>query len=137
MQPIEPGDSESTISQKLLALASACNVWLGRNNIGAFKDKDNRWVRFGHDNTSPKRHKKIRSIDYLGITPVVITQEMVGKTLGVFTAVEFKDSSFEGQPRDERERAQLTYINFVKANYGFAGFANSEDSLIKIISGRS
>ena len=67
-------------------------------------------------------------------TQVVVSQEMVGQTLGVFTAVEVKKEAWkEDKKLSGRERAQFNFIKWVKSNGGFAGFANSVDKLKKIV----
>ena len=58
--------------------------------------------------------------DLNGWTPVVITPEMVGQTVAVFTAIETKASK-GGNKRD----GQVTYIERVAQSGGIAGFANS------------
>ena len=58
---------------------------------------------------------------------------MVGKTIGIFTAIEFKREGWIFNTSDEHEQAQLTFIEWVIARGGLAGFAASVDDVIKII----
>lgn len=67
------------------------------------------------------------SADVIGITPVFITQEMVGKTLGVFTAIEVKTKT--GKVSVEQEN----FINVIKKHGGYAGIARERDDVTKII----
>ena len=66
------------------------------------------------------------SSDCIGWTPVVITQQMVGTTIAVFTAVEVKD---EGAAT----RGQVNFISQVKASGGFAGIARSAEDALRLI----
>ncbi len=54
------------------------------------------------------------SSDTIGFTPVVITPEMVGKTIAIFTAVECKTQ--EGKASEE----QRDFLSMVKLNGGIA-----------------
>jgi hypothetical protein len=90
-----------------------CRLW--RNNTGAIKDSEGRLVRFGLCKGSS---------DIIGIRPVTITADMVGKTIGAFTAIEVKTP--KGKPTEE----QLNFIQRVKDLGGLAGVARSvEDAL--------
>lgn len=67
------------------------------------------------------------SSDVIGITPVFITPEMAGKTLGVFTAIEIKTK--KGKPSEK----QTNYIKMVKAHGGYAGVARCNEDVDEII----
>jgi hypothetical protein len=71
--------SESAIVARCLEWLAIRRIFAWRNNTGALKI-DGRWIRYGHPGSS----------DILAVTPVVITPEMVGRTVGVFTAIECK-----------------------------------------------
>lgn len=125
---------ESTVSQEVVIKARYMDCSLMRNNSGACIDQEGRLVRYGLDNTSKVRNDKIKSSDYIGITKVVVTQEMVGKTLGVFTAVEMKREDWKHEKKkDKKETAQEAFINWVKSLGGYAGFANCAEDLLRII----
>ena len=104
-----------------------------RNNSGAMKDATGRVVRYGLGNISP--NQKSRSIDLIGITTIVITPEMVGKTVGVFTAFEIKveDLNKSGKKLSEREQYQKNFIDWVKSRGGIAEFLNSVDGLKSVL----
>src|SRR5690606_36770808 len=82
--------SESEIQQLIQMEAMKYDCTLMRNNSGSFKDSTGRAVRFGLGNVSKKHSLKSKSSDLIGITRVVVTSDMVGKTIGVFTAIECK-----------------------------------------------
>lgn len=69
--------------------------------------------------------------DIIGITPVTITPDMVGKTLGVFTAHEVKTRT--GRVSKE----QQTFIDAVKRAGGIAGVARSVEDAIELIGSAS
>ena len=53
-----------------------------RNNCGSYKADNGQWVKYGVANPGGS--------DLIGWTSVVITPEMVGKKIAVFTAIEVK-----------------------------------------------
>lgn len=66
--------------------------------------------------------------DLFGLRPRLITQEDVGKVLGVFVAIEVKS------PQACRETAkQSHFISFVSENGGLAGVARSVEAAQKIV----
>ena len=67
------------------------------------------------------------SSDVVGITPVFITTAHLGKTLGVFTAVEVKSNT--GKPTAD----QLNFLQAVEKAGGFAGIAKCNDDVKLII----
>lgn len=65
--------------------------------------------------------------DLIGATPVVITQDMVGSTIAVFTAIECKTATGRASPE------QLNFIEFVRKIGGFAGVARNKEDARKIM----
>lgn len=61
--------------------------------------------------------------DLFGITPVTITPDMVGQTVGVFTAIEVKT------PTGKVSQKQKNFIEQVKKNGGKAIVARGVDDL--------
>jgi hypothetical protein len=126
--------SESEIGQLIQLEAPKRNCTLLRNNSGAFQDTTGRVVRFGLGAVSKKHDENIKSVDYIGITTVAITQEMVGKKIGIFTAVETKAGDWNPAKKlDKHEQAQKNFIDWVTSRGGIAGFANSVDSYNNLI----
>ncbi len=126
--------SESEIQQLIQIEGPKFHSILMRNNSGAFKDSTGRVVRFGLSNDSSNRAEHIKSSDLIGITTIVITQEMVGKMVGVFTAIEVKDEKWRPTKKlDKRETAQKNFIDWVISRGGMAGFASSVDMLRGIL----
>lgn len=98
---------------------SGADCKLFRNNVGLFKTKDGRTVKTGLCNGSS---------DVIGITSVTITPDMVGKKIGVFTAIEVK------KPNKKMTKIQQDFVNVIKSLGGFAGMANSVETAKEIIS---
>jgi hypothetical protein len=98
-----------------------------RNNSGAFKTTEGRWVYFGLGNISKKRGDTIKSSDLIGFTEVRITPEMVGKIFAIFTAIEVKHPNWVYKPSDKRAVAQRAFLDWVRAHGGIAGFCQSID----------
>lgn len=126
---------ESTIQQQIQIEGPKVNCQLLRNNSGAFKDASGRFIFFGLGNISKKRSEQFKSSDLIGFTQVIVTADMVGRTVAVFTAVEVKASDWKHQPSDKRASAQLAFISWIRAAGGFAGFAQSIEQFRKIIGG--
>ena len=125
---------EGTVSQEIQMQAMQFKCNLMRNNSGACIDETGRLVRYGLGNISKKHSDQIKSADLVGITQVKITPEMVGRTLGVFTAIEVKKEAWNPDKKlDKRETAQDNFIKWVRLNGGYAGFANSIDKLFEIL----
>ena len=92
--------TESQLSQKLRAIgntASGYRLW--RNNRGKYIDQRGNWVHYGIPTSSG-------GSDFIGIRPVTITEDMVGKTIGQFVAVEVKSESGM-KPRDKKSKDRM------------------------------
>lgn len=116
--------TEGAVQADIRLEASRCGNALWRNNNGAGKTEDGRWLRWGLGNDSKKINDEFKSSDLIGITPVMVTPQHVGRIFGIFTAVEVKrgDWSWLG---NEHEQAQWNYLQLVNSKGGFATFATS------------
>ena len=123
---------EDEVQQLVQIEAAKHKVILMRNNSGALKDKTGRLVRYGLGNTSETSNAHLKSSDLIGITEVVVTQDMVGKTVGIFTAIEVKREGWQYKG-DEREVAQKNFIDWVKRRGGIAAFVESVDTFISLM----
>lgn len=133
MKKINPMITEAEIQDAITGEAPKYGGLLMRNNSGGFRNPNGQPVRFGLGNISKEHNKRSKSSDLIGITPVLITPEMVGRTLGVFTAIEVKEKIWKRNVNDNDENAQDAFIQWVKSKGGIAGFANSIDSFLAII----
>ena len=133
--PIVPGlptYSEQDVQQSIRLQSSRSGARLWRNNVGAVTTEDNRHIRFGLANESSKMNKRIKSSDLIGITPVNITADHIGKTLGVFTSIEVKRPGWK-YTGTEREEAQRAWLNLIINLHGFATFATNATEINKFI----
>ena len=127
--------SEKRIEQEIMLEASRLGVTLFKNNVGTayrgfMKMYDGKRVvasptliRYGLGGLKG-------SSDLIGITPVTITQEMVGDKIGVFTAVEVKKDK-QGSYKATEE--QKLFIEFVRKKDGIAGVCDSNEDLKKLL----
>ena len=104
---------------------------LWRNNIGVDRSSV-RPVRYGLCNDSKQLNAVCKSSDLIGIVPVVVTADMVGKTLGVFVAVEAKKPGWT-MGGDKHTVAQGNFIIEVIKKGGIGCFVNSVGGLVPYI----
>ena len=129
---VKGGKSENFVAQQaqLDATKEGCRLW--RNNVGMLMNEDGVPVRYGLCNESSKINKKTKSSDFIGATPVVITQAHVGQTLGVFTAIETKKQGWKYSGNDH-EKGQLNFLNIVASLGGIAAFINDANQFTGVI----
>jgi VRR-NUC domain len=111
--------SEAAIQQRIRLALSQSGAVMFRNNVGAYKDPNGRFIQYGVGNPGGS--------DLIGWTPVVITPDMVGRKLAVFTACEVKTAN--GKPTEH----QLNFIAQVLKAGGFAGIARSPADAVVIL----
>lgn len=104
-----------------------------RNNVGACEDQTGRHIRYGLMNESSKQNEQFKSSDLINIVPVVIRPDHVGQTLGVYCAIECKQSGWNLTPGDKRAQAQLRYLELVRSVGGIAGFVNDPAQVAGLI----
>lgn len=121
--PALDGMSESAVTSRCRLEESRLGTRLWRNNNGAYQDESGRWIRYGLANDSKRASELMKSSDWIGCRPEVVTQDMVGRIVGRFVAREIKagDWRYKAQPR---EAAQLTFINLINSLGGDACFWN-------------
>lgn len=119
--------SEDEVDQLVQLEAAKIGLLLMRNNSGALKNESGTPVRFGLHNISPEQNDKFKSSDRIAIMPVTITPEMVGKTVGVFVAVEMKKHPWKYTGKD-REEGQKNFIDYINTRGGIAFFCESVES---------
>ena len=124
--------SESEVQQLVQIEGPAYHCILMRNNVGALKDANGRIVRYGLNNNSPTQNAVSKSSDLIGIKTIVVTQEMVGKTVGILTAIEVKKEGWKYKAT-KREIAQLNFLEWVKKRGGIAGFVSSVEGFKSIM----
>jgi hypothetical protein len=122
------GESEAAVQTRIRLEASrkGCRLW--RNNVGGTYTQDGGFLRYGLANDSKQMNDTIKSSDLVGIRPVTIANDHVGRVLGQFVCREVKaaDWRYSGT---KRELAQLKFLELVMSLGGDAAFANGEGSL--------
>lgn len=109
-----------------IRLALTPMVVLFRNNIG---------VAIHFDKSGEKKYFVPYGVgpqggggsDSIGWTTKIVTPEMVGKPVAIFTAIETK--RLEGEATSE----QINFVKQVRAAGGYAGFANCREDARKIV----
>lgn len=119
---------ESAIQNLVRIEASerGCRLW--RNNLGAATTQDGSFIRYGLANDSSAINKQIKSADLIGIRPVIITQGMVGYTIGQFLSREIKTPGWKYRG-NEREAAQLRWAELIVSLGGDATFTSGTGSI--------
>lgn len=123
--------SEAAVQQLIRLEAGRRGTPLLRNNSGAARDDRGQMIRFGLGNDSKRINDVFKSSDLIGIYPVVVTPDMVGRTLGLFFAVEVKAPGWKLTPGDKRAQAQLAFGEWVRKHGGVFCFATDPTEVWK------
>ena len=120
---VREGMGEASVAQRSeLAFVEIGGIsW--RNNVGVAEDKRGIPVRDGLANISTKMNKQTKSGDSIGILPVVIRPDHVGKTFGLFVSREDKKAAWVWKG-DAHELAQANWAELVTKHGGVAMFVN-------------
>lgn len=104
------GTEETKIMNEVGVTLSSKNYLIYRNNVGEAQMKSGRWVKFG---------LCVGSSDYIGIKPIIVKPEDVGKKLGLFCAFEIKTE--DGEISDD----QQNFLNIIKEHGGITNVLRS------------
>lgn len=111
--------SETTLQNEIrLAIGKLKGVRLFRNNVGLFKTQDGRNVQTG---------LCVGSSDLIGFQSIIITPEMVGQKIAVFTAIEVKTESGKVSPQQEK------FIEMVACFGGIGAIVRSVDDAMAVL----
>lgn len=121
--------SEAEVQQQIRLRAQQHGTPLLRNNSGATFDENGRMVRYGLGNDSSRLNEVFKSPDLIGIWPVIITPEHVGRTLGVFFGVECKPTGWKFRESDKRAVAQKNFGDWVINHGGLFRFATCPEDI--------
>ena len=113
-------NAETTLQQQIrLALGTHPDARLFRNQVGSLPDpRTGRLVTFGLARGSA---------DLIGWRTVMITPDMVGQQLAVFTSIEVKTPTGRVSPQ------QQAWLGVVQGAGGIAGVARSVEDAVRII----
>lgn len=125
--------SETAVKSQAEVIAASLGALMMRNNSGVAVDDTGRHIRYGLMNESKRVNSQFKSSDLIGITPVLIGPQHVGRTVGVFTAIETKAAGWKLRPSDDHAQAQLRFINLVRRNGGLAGFVSDPLDVLTLL----
>jgi len=115
--------TEAEIQQEIRKLAAERGWAIWRNNKGAGKLENGSFLRWGLCNDSAALGARVRSADLVGIRPVLIVPEHVGRTLGQFVSIECKASGWR-PGNTEHEVAQRRWRDLILRHGGHAVITN-------------
>ncbi len=127
------GNSEALNSNQIELAMAYQNMIVQRNNIGVAVDLTGRHIRYGLMNSSKQENERFKSSDWICGTPVLITPQMVGTVVGVYTAIETKADDWKFSENDKHTMAQHRYHELIRGIGGYAGFAQSPLDMLRII----
>ena len=122
-----PG-SESRVQSQVRIEAAKAGYWLTRNNVGALRDSNGRFVRFGLANESAQQNAIIKSADLIGFRRRVIVSADIGTVIAQFVSRECKAEGWQFNPNDEHTQAQARWRDFIIASGGDACFVSGAGS---------
>lgn len=118
-----PTEAGAQVQVRLAATRTGVRLW--RNNVGAGKLADGSFIRWGLANESTEMNRLLKSGDLIGIRPVLITPEHVGRTLGQFVSREVKRPGWR-YTGNQRETAQQAWVDLIRRLGGDADFTTGE-----------
>jgi hypothetical protein len=122
--------TESDVQNQLRVTVSQRGWRLFRNNRGVLTNPETgRPVRFGLANDSKIMGDALASADLVGLIPVVIGPEHVGRTIGMFASVECKSGDVKRMGNTKRDKAQVAWRDLVRSLGGYAIITNGEREL--------
>lgn len=104
------------------------NIKLWRNNSGVAFNPNGQPVRYGLANDSPVLNAKIKSADLIGWRKLLIEPQHLGTHVAQFVSRECKEPNWR-YTGDDREQAQLRWIEVITADGGDAKFAMGKGTL--------
>jgi hypothetical protein len=121
--PLPRKREESNLLERCTRTASFYRTRLMRNTVGRLKDSWGRWITFGLG---------VGSSDLIGYQVRIITPEMVGQKVAVFTAIEVKKPGRDTTQADHLRRQQA-WIDAVVVDGGIGRIVRSEEELIEAL----
>lgn len=122
---------ETELVRRILMAATQEGARLFRQNVGmgwAGTVIERTPARLVLENYRPLHAGLVKgSSDMVGLHPVLVTEQMVGSRLAVFTGIEAKTK------RGRATKEQENFIRFVRQFGGIAGIARSPDEAVQII----
>jgi hypothetical protein len=113
---------ESDVLGRVRLIASEAGWRVFRNNVGACRTDDGRFLRYGLANESTRMNTSLKSSDIVGIRPLVIDPSHLGRTIGQFVALECKRPGWTFK-NTKREAAQYRFLLLVESLGGHGRFS--------------
>lgn len=113
---------ETSVLKKIQLALSGAGARIFRNQVGTYKLAIGGYVTSGLG---------VGSSDLVGWSTVVVSPEMVGRKVAVFTAIEVK--TFSSKTKKRRLEEQKNFIRVVKEAGGIAGFARTEEEAVTLL----
>ncbi len=114
--------AETGVLKAIQSLAGFQNCRLYRNDNGAYQAKNGSWISYGLGRGTS---------DLIGWRRVRITEEMVGKEIAQFVAIECKMPGNEKKASQE----QKNFVDLVNNEGGIACIASSPDKVMEVFDG--
>lgn len=112
---------ENVIQTNIRLVMGRFRILLLRYQVGLFYTKDGRPVKIGEPGVS----------DLIGMTPHIVTQEDVGRTIGVFTVLETKQ--VKDSTDKARRKQQGNFLRVVNRGGGLGAIVRSEEEAISVV----
>jgi hypothetical protein len=112
-------DIRSEIQKSLNKIPS---LRIFRNNTGVAKSANGKPLRYG---------LKVGSSDLIGWKSITVSQEMIGKKVAVFVAIEIKKPGAKSNKFHLED--QKDFVDDVLASGGIAGFADSLNKSLELL----
>ncbi len=113
-------DETNKVVPNILLECGKHNMRLFKNIRGMFYTKDGREIKAGL--------MADHSGDLVGWTKIVITPDMVGRSVAIYTEIEAKNSKWK-KPKNQHEKDQAERMEKIKTFGGIAAILNSEKNL--------
>ncbi len=119
----KPGRPEGEVSDAVKEWARyRGDITLHRNNVGAVEWRPGRWLRYGLG---------VGSSDFIGFKSVIVTPDMVGQRVAIFTALECKAPAGGVVSLEQK-----SFLNAVKDAGGIAAVVRSAEDAEEAVRGR-
>lgn len=112
--------SEQGVQSRVRLEAAEKRIYLWRNNNGAGKlVEGGRFIRWGLANDSAQLNERLKSADLIGLRPIRVMPDMVGKVVGQFVSREIKAGNWKPDG-SMKCMAQMAWATLVNLNGGDA-----------------
>lgn len=115
---------EGSVAQRTVLELTGLGGLGMRNNVGVAFDQTGRPIRYGLMNETKEVNTEFKSSDLIDCIPILIQPHHVGRTFGLFVAIETKRTDWKYKPNDSHSVAQRAFHLLVRQRGGAADFVN-------------